>query len=659
MADKIEHISESDVLNAGREKINKFAIDPALRAEENSLTAKNVANQSQQISTDAKDIAKNTDGRLDNIVAGEMQDAEVIDARKPFGAGTYETLSKRLDEQIGKNSEFRNFENDVSFMQRIYNENAEREVNAKWIGVKLDGITDDTKALNQAIQFCGDNDFDLFIPSGKSMLSGDIILQSNVNIRMTDTTTLYNPSGMWRGMNYSKGYGGGINNVKISGGILSGDYAKGAAGNFKGMLQHAKNVVFDNVKFYQCCGDSHAIDLCGCTDITIKNCKFIGKFLDTESRRFSEAIQFDYASEEGVGNLESEINYTDGLPTKNIVVENCEFLSERDSAGTILYYAPSVGQHDAIQGFPIHDITIKNCVFENVIQLYSYTSTDFTAKKLHGWIHFVTARNVVIHDNTFTNSEHTIGTAIQFITFEDETSFIGNFDIKRNSFNGFYGRQDLGGIVEVTTVLKTSELSRLYENIIIDSNEFNDCWNYNLYNGGGNYNLECILLQNVLTANIINNIAHDIKRLVLITPESNFSKFEDNYEYSNINISNNVAHRTNYCGIAIMGTEINATISSNNMTGLRAVGLYSITPNVNMTVTGNNFSCAIKRGIMLNQNSEFENKLMKIRGSENKSVVVTGNTFRDEKKQMAYVVQLATESQENIIVANNYPVKLF
>ena len=94
----IEHINEFDTLNAGREKINKHAIDPANRAEINSIDAKNVANQSNQTSQNAEAIAINTDDRLDNIITGEMQDGEVIDARRPFGSEAYPTLGDRLDE---------------------------------------------------------------------------------------------------------------------------------------------------------------------------------------------------------------------------------------------------------------------------------------------------------------------------------------------------------------------------------------------------------------------------------------------------------------------------------------------------------------------------------------------------------------------------------
>lgn len=90
MAEKVEHISESDFLNDGREKINKFAIDPAIRAENNSENAKKDASE-------AKEKAGNVEDRLDNIIAGEMDDAEVIDAR-----GNYDLLGNRLNDMPTK-----------------------------------------------------------------------------------------------------------------------------------------------------------------------------------------------------------------------------------------------------------------------------------------------------------------------------------------------------------------------------------------------------------------------------------------------------------------------------------------------------------------------------------------------------------------------------
>lgn len=130
----IEHINEFDTLNAGREKINKHAIDPANRAELNSIDAKSVANQAKQTSQSAEAIAINTDDRLDNIIAGEMQDAEVIDARRPFGGKAYATLGERLD---GEKAE-------VSAQ-------LEQIINVLDLMVINDGVTDNTSIIQHAL----------------------------------------------------------------------------------------------------------------------------------------------------------------------------------------------------------------------------------------------------------------------------------------------------------------------------------------------------------------------------------------------------------------------------------------------------------------------------------------------------------------------------
>ena len=115
MADRMEHISENDVLNTGRQKINQFAIDPALRAESNSILAKSDASAANQLSQETKD-------RLDNIVAGEMDDAEVIDARTDVFGVTHANLNERnqVPEKLFK-SRFTQLSRVGDFFNRLRN----------------------------------------------------------------------------------------------------------------------------------------------------------------------------------------------------------------------------------------------------------------------------------------------------------------------------------------------------------------------------------------------------------------------------------------------------------------------------------------------------------------------------------------------------------
>lgn len=114
--------------------------------------------------TSWEEFVKSNREIIESIDPGGQVLSELIRSRKPEDAASaYPDLPTRLDKQIGKNTDFRSFESDKSFMTRVYNESAERGVNVKWFGAKGDGVTDDTLSIQSAIN----TGLSVFLPPGK------------------------------------------------------------------------------------------------------------------------------------------------------------------------------------------------------------------------------------------------------------------------------------------------------------------------------------------------------------------------------------------------------------------------------------------------------------------------------------------------------------
>jgi predicted MPP superfamily phosphohydrolase len=97
LADKVEHIQSTDVLNTGRDKINKFAIDPALRAEAKSDLANQISTNASEIAKESNRKAESVQEQLDNIVVEGDSSVEAAQARLAENGEKYGTLKERLD----------------------------------------------------------------------------------------------------------------------------------------------------------------------------------------------------------------------------------------------------------------------------------------------------------------------------------------------------------------------------------------------------------------------------------------------------------------------------------------------------------------------------------------------------------------------------------
>lgn len=261
--------------------------------------------------------------------------------------------------------------------------------------------TDNTDALNaaaNAVAALGAGVIQ-YTPGGQYGAKGTVLLPSNIVVdlnggthnKMAGGTSTSFVNAVAEG---AVGYGSGAKNITIQNGRIRGNYDAGVVVDGSTGWNHVDNLNFINVKFEELQQNAHAMDLGGCRNVKVIGCTFAG--LKTVSgREYVEAIQVDSSSYIGSSWKSWPTSSYDGLPTRGVLVQGCTFTTYTKGSTTYPMPCP-IGQHGAFG----QDAT---GYYESVRfignQVIGYnTPVPGTA---YGWLHFRSARNIIIHDNQF------------------------------------------------------------------------------------------------------------------------------------------------------------------------------------------------------------------------------------------------------------------
>lgn len=279
---------------------------------------------------------------------------------------------------------------------------ARAQVDVRMYGAVGDGVTDDTQAFRDAIDAIELNGGGtLFVPPLRYRLAGHIPLCSSLYVegwgatfvKHTGARTSYAYfSSLSRG---AVGYGSGCRNVRVAGITFTGDFASGVD-TCGFALHHAQDVTIEQCAFVQAQGPGHCIDLAGCDSVAIRQCRFVGHMEAPagSAYRRAEAIQIDTSSF-GSLSVADEPGSHDGKPTRNVVVEDCNF--ESLLVNNVVYPAPNpIGSHSTREGAVAENITLRRCRIERMTE--DYTSS------WRGGIHFTGVRDLIVENNTIITS---------------------------------------------------------------------------------------------------------------------------------------------------------------------------------------------------------------------------------------------------------------
>lgn len=386
--------------------------------------------------------------------AGDMAITTGYYAYNDGGAGKYSIVEGSL---VVDNGSVIDLDNGLQAVLIVENDT----VNVKQFGAKGDGTTDDTAAIQNALKYNENKPTIVRLINGETyIVDGNIYIYSNTTFDL-DNAVIKDAPGAPETISYNKvqfmnnvasmtasGYGA-IENFVVKNGTFDGN-----AGGVSFPLFHALNCRFENLNFYNGFVSTHIFDLAGCKNIVIKGCNFTGNLLSTESTKFREVIQPDYATYTSAPYWGNDESFAfDAIPTDGLTVDGCTFKKNDNDT----YFLNAVGTH-GINNDAHKNITVRNCEF------YGCEYSNIRLPRVF---------NALIENNTFYSMNTRTGDnyAINFWRITNSSYTIvssENITIKNNKYYATLETDD-----QIFIGIDGYDDDHLAKNIQIVGNEYN------------------------------------------------------------------------------------------------------------------------------------------------------------------------------------------
>ncbi len=236
-------------------------------------------------------------------------------------------------------------------------------INIENYGAVGDGQTKDAVVIQAALDEAKwrEKGVTVIIPAGTYRLEKTLYVSSNTHIIAAPNARLVRDHDGYlvtngRPKESFKGYDG-HSNITIEGGIWDFNGVERRKMHNCFAIGHGENITLERMEIRDVAG-AHAVEICGCRNIWIKGCRFLG-FIDTGGRAFSEAVQIDLMKAVWVF---SAFGTYDQTPCKNIWIMDCYFGSSGTKGSQA--WPRGIGSHSSTIGVWHENIMISGNLFE-------------------------------------------------------------------------------------------------------------------------------------------------------------------------------------------------------------------------------------------------------------------------------------------------------